>query len=195
VNAIRRTQAAAQRAGRLQGERGISLIELLIAISITGVLLVPIGAAIYFGFHTTGATQNRVAETSGANLMASYFVPDVQTAIGAATNAPESPICGSLGGTVDLVLTGPDENPSASVSVSYYRGTGARAGYLYRRTCANGAVTSLARVASHVAQPPSFTCDTTGCVNFRSITATFVQGTGAAGDAYDTRLEAVRRGL
>ncbi len=190
-----KSRLAANSRLRRSDERGVSLIELLIAISITGIIIVPIVSAIFFGFHTTGATQTAVAETNGANLMASYFGPDVQGAIGATVNSSESPICGSVAGTVDLVLTAPDDTLTSSVSVSYFRGAGANAANLYRRTCANGAVTGVARVASHVVQPLNFSCDTSACVNFRSITATLVQGDAASANQYTTRLEAVRRGL
>ena len=82
----------------------MSLIELIIAIAITGVILAPIGAAIYFGFRTTGDTQQMVSESSSANVMASYFTADVQGAIAAAKSTSDSISCGAAAGAADLVL-------------------------------------------------------------------------------------------
>jgi Tfp pilus assembly protein PilW len=178
------------RTTRAKGEAGISLIELLIAIAITGLIVVPIGAAIYFGVRTSGATQTRVTQSNGSNLLASYLVPDVGGATTAGTGVDDSVTCG-VGGTVDLMLTTSD----IAESVSYFQGTGAKSTVLYRRTCAGGALTGLARVASGLSAAPSFVCDGgNACVQgsvFHSVTVTLTQGAGAS--AYQSRVEAVRR--
>jgi hypothetical protein len=174
-------------AQRCRGDVGITMIELLIAIALTGIMMAPLGAAIYFGLRTTTSTEDRVTQSNGANLMASYFLPDVQGAVEAGTTESVA-ICGAGAGPASLVL-----KTSDTTSVSYYQGTGTKSTTLYRRTCANGAPTGIARVASSLAQPPDFVCDTSNCFNFRTVTATLVQGAAAGGSPYQTRLEAARR--
>ncbi|HEY7106054.1 MAG TPA: prepilin-type N-terminal cleavage/methylation domain-containing protein [Acidimicrobiia bacterium] len=176
---------------RARGEAGVTLTELLIAMMIAAIIIVPIGAAIFYGLRTTGATQTRVTESASANLMASYFVPDVQGAEDAALNAPEpSAACGASATTASLVLV-----TSPTSSVSYVQGTGPRATTLYRRTCSGGSTTGLARVAASLAQPPQFACDTGTCASFHSIIATLVQGDSGGKNKYSTRLEALRRSV
>jgi prepilin-type N-terminal cleavage/methylation domain-containing protein len=180
---------------RARGEAGVSLIELLIAISITGILMAPIGAAIYFGFRTTGATQARVAESDGANILASYFVPDLQGSVAAATNATESPAaCGGAGATVDLLVT---TSFAPATSVSYYRGTGANASILYRRTCSAGVVTGVARVLSNLdatSSTPIFTCNPADCTVSKVVRAHVDQVDLGGQNTYSTDLSAAERG-
>ena len=176
---------------RACGEAGVTLIELLLAMMITSAIVVPIGAGIYFGLQTTGTTETRLTQATSANLMASYFVPDVQGAEDAALNSPESTAaCGSAAGLANLVLT-----LSPTSSVSYVQGSGAKAAVLYRRTCSGGATTGLARVAASLAQPPDFVCDTGGCASFHSVIATLVQRDTRGKNEYQTRLEAARRAV
>jgi prepilin-type N-terminal cleavage/methylation domain-containing protein len=181
---------------RCRGESGVSLIELLIAISITGIILAPIGAAIYFGFRTTGETQRQVAESSSANVMASYFTADVQGAIAAAKSTSDAVSCGAAAGAADLVLT---TVASPTTTVSYYRGSGANASVLYRRTCANGVLTGLTRVASSLSATPDFACSINGtpvadCSTFRSITASMLQQSATGQSPYQTVVTATKRG-
>ena len=68
----------------------MSLVELLIAISITTIIMVPLVGAIYFGFRTTNDTQTRLSESGKAGLMDSFFVPDVQNAVTIQKNVSET---------------------------------------------------------------------------------------------------------
>src|SRR5260221_10372727 len=124
--------------GRFHSERGVSLIELLIALSITTIIMVPLGGAIFFGLRTTGDTQTRLQESNRADSFAALFVPDVQSAAVAATGVPEAAaVCGNTATTVDLLLT---TQPGVS-SISYYRVTTGVAPntttVLYRRSCSS----------------------------------------------------------
>ena len=177
---------------RCRGESGVSLIELIIAIAITGVIMAPIGAAIYFGFRTTGDTQQMVSESTSANVMASYFTADVQGAIAAAKSTSDTISCGAAAGAADLVLT---TVATPTTTISYYRGTGANASVLYRRTCANGVLTGVARVATSLSGTPTFSCDSSSdCSTFRSITASMLQQTATGQSPYQTVVTATKRG-
>jgi Tfp pilus assembly protein PilW len=176
---------------RCSGQAGVSLIELLIAISLTAVITVPIVASIYFGFRTTGDTQTRISQTASANVLASYFVPDVQGSIAAATNATESTAaCGATAAPVSLLIT---TSITPASSISYVQGTGVNSGTLYRRTCTSGASTGLARVASSLVGTPDFHCDTGDCSGFRTVFANVAQSDATGNITYTTHLQAVRR--
>jgi hypothetical protein len=136
----------------------VSLVELLLAISITTIIMVPIGGAIWFGLRTTGDTQTRLAQSNKADSFAALFVPDVQsTALSGATSPGQesATVCGNSATTVDLLLT---QQPGVS-SVSYYRvttGTGAnRTTTIYRRTCNTGVASVGIPVTGNFATPPA----------------------------------------
>ena len=161
-------------------ERGVSLVELLIAISITGIIMVPIGGAIFFGFRATSGTQTRLEQSNHANVLASYFVPDVQGAVTVAKGATDSAACGGSGSTADLVLT---TNFAPPTSISYYRGQGANQTTLFRRTCSNGVPSGVARVVDNLQVAPAFTCiDANGnpasCATWGGVSVTVVQDNG-----------------
>jgi Tfp pilus assembly protein PilV len=160
---------------RAKGESGVSLIELLIAISITTIIMAPIASSIFVGLRTTGATQNRVQESVGANLLSSYLTPDVQNAVTAATNTTEvAGTCPAPLQNVALLLT---TQPGIS-SISYYQGTGANARVLYRRVCTSGAVSSTSAISRSLAPTTgvSFACTPAPCgTNWQSVAATLSQ--------------------
>jgi prepilin-type N-terminal cleavage/methylation domain-containing protein len=60
-------------------DQGFTLIELLITIVILGVIITAIGTAIFVGLRTTNATSRRLAQAHDAELITSYFGPDVQS--------------------------------------------------------------------------------------------------------------------
>lgn len=156
-------------------ERGVTLMELLIAITITGIIMIPIGGAIYVGLRTSVSTQNRVQESVGGNLLSTYFGPDVQNSVLVAANVPEAVgVCPSPR-TVDLLLT----TEAVVSSVSYYRGTGATAGVLYRRVCTAGVAappTVLIRYLASGSGAVNVACAPLACdATWRSVTLTVSQ--------------------
>ena len=62
-----------------KGEDGFTLIELLVSIAVMLIIGGVITAGLVVGLKTTGATGDRLAQSSDAQLLASYFVPDVQS--------------------------------------------------------------------------------------------------------------------
>jgi len=58
---------------------GVTLIELLVAIVLLGIIAVPLGNAVISFFRTTNATSNRLAESHDAQITAAYFAQDVQS--------------------------------------------------------------------------------------------------------------------
>lgn len=107
---------------RLDGDDGMTLIELLISVLVLGIIIFPLIMVLEFSFTTANATTQRTADSAGAQVMSSYFVTDVQgsdfvwtsthhtnfsTAIPALDPAqPASPSieCGSTSGATQTVL-------------------------------------------------------------------------------------------
>ena len=127
------------------GESGVSLIELIIAIAITGVIMAPIGAADLLRFPDHGRHRAVVSESTSANVMASYF----------ARRRPGRDRGREEHVRHDLVRCGcrrcrPRADDGRDTD-DYDLGTTAAPvrmpSVLYRRTCANGALTGVARVA------------------------------------------------
>lgn len=180
---------------RADREDGISLIELVLAITITSILLVPLGYAFYFGLHSTNDTQTRLIESNKATVLASLFSADVQNAIGAQLNQSDAAACGVASAqTANLLLTLSDGS-----TVSYYvvPGGGANPGSLWRRPCNNGTPLAQIRVISSLAAtqpvPNLFSCDTPACTGFNIVNASVKQQDAAGANVYITNLQASRR--
>src|SRR4051812_16276124 len=153
-----------------RGEEGLMLQDLLFAMMITTMLVIALTSSMFVIAHTLGSTESRVDQSNGGTLMASYFGPDVQNALTVGTNVNETSACSSPMNADLLLSTG------GNSSVSYYRGSGADASTLYRRTCSNGAASAPARLARHLAAPPTFSCaPDCGDATWRSVTATVIQ--------------------
>src|SRR5439155_16439000 len=67
---------------RLGGEQAFTLIELIIAIAITGVIVSAIASALIVSFETTNVTQQRLAESHDVQITSAYLANDVQSATG-----------------------------------------------------------------------------------------------------------------
>jgi Prokaryotic N-terminal methylation motif len=179
-----------------RSEAGITLIELLIAITLTGIMMGTLSGAIFIGFHTTGGTQKRVEESTSANILSSYFGSDVQSAQFVGVNVSESTgICGAGAAVVGLLLT----DAGRHNSVSYYQGTGAQAAFLYRRTCSGGTAAGPTRVLSNLTGTAAFNCSGVGgagdCTDagWQSVSATATQNDSQTQTPYTTALQGSRR--
>ena len=193
---------------RFRREDGVSLIELLIAITITGIIMGPIGFAFYFGLHTTTDTQNSLLESNKADLLASYFTPDVQNAVTVSAktllnNPVESAAaCGTGAQGVLLLLT---TDAGGASSVSYWRGTGTEQRMLFRRTCTSGVASPRVKVIENLDLAPpgalktaDFTClgpGGTDCTlpTWQVVTASVTQSDSADRNVYPTTIQATRR--
>lgn len=68
------------RASRWHDQQGFTLVELMIAIAITGLIVSAIAGALIVSFATTGVTQARLAESHDVQITSAYLANDVQSA-------------------------------------------------------------------------------------------------------------------
>lgn len=61
-------------------DHGVTLIELLVATTILGIIMATLGGALVVGLRTSDDAAGRLAESAEAQLVARYLVPDTQSA-------------------------------------------------------------------------------------------------------------------
>jgi prepilin-type N-terminal cleavage/methylation domain-containing protein len=71
-------------------DRGVTLVELLVALVLLGIIAVPLGGAMISFFKNNNATNDRLAESHDAQISAAYFASDVQS-IGVRTYTTATP--------------------------------------------------------------------------------------------------------
>lgn len=81
----------------LRGNAGFSLIELLIAIAVLGVVLPALGAAFFVSARTVGDTADRVTSSAATTLATASFGTDVQSSLSVVAGA--APTCVPAVGT------------------------------------------------------------------------------------------------
>ena len=64
---------------RQRGDAGFTLVELVVAIVLLGIIAVPLGSALLSFFRNTNATSDRLAESHDAQISSAYFGQDVQS--------------------------------------------------------------------------------------------------------------------
>jgi prepilin-type N-terminal cleavage/methylation domain-containing protein len=121
---------------RIRDEGGMTLIELMIAISVLGVILVPVTTSFLLGILESTSAKERTADSSSAQLISSYLLADIQSSQSVATSGSG---CGGGAGTVKLQIAWTDPDPAGDhdVVVAYVDQPAAAAGQreLHRYIC------------------------------------------------------------
>lgn len=91
---------------------GFTLVELLVAITLLGIIMVAIGAMITTAFRTTTIVSARLEASRAPKLVSTYWVPDVEGANTITRGAGE---CGGAGGA-PLVTFKWDKQPDVGMS-------------------------------------------------------------------------------
>lgn len=75
-----------------RGDRGFTLVELLIAVTLMGIVTAALGSTLTFMMKQTAATQTRLEVSSDAQLAAAYFAEDVASTGVRVTTPPFDPL-------------------------------------------------------------------------------------------------------
>jgi prepilin-type N-terminal cleavage/methylation domain-containing protein len=150
-------------------EAGFTLVELITAIAILGIIAAPLAMSFISGLRIIGRADERLGDSRSALITASFFANDVSSANTVSrgnTNA-----CGSFSGSQAGVVTfawasataapGSAFNNKATYLVDSSDSTNRK---LVRRFCANGAATptktSTAAISLSPSTAPAVTCYT-----------------------------------
>jgi prepilin-type N-terminal cleavage/methylation domain-containing protein len=109
---------------RARGDDGLTLVELLVSTSITGMLATVIAGAFFVGVQTTDTANDRLAGSRGAQLATSFFPADVSSAT--AVTAHATPCAGADPNVATITAQDPAlPGPAVSRTVEYTcQGTG-----------------------------------------------------------------------
>lgn len=159
----------------VRDERGMSLIELIIAIMLVGVIIGPLFGAFLIALNTANGTEQRVSDSASAQLATGYFTTDAQSSDLVRTSAFT---CGGPNTILEFESThaDPDVGTVSEVSYDIVADAGTPVSYAMRRrvytyassTCTLSRDTALVRNAvpatdADTTRRPSVTCSPTPC--------------------------------
>ena len=146
---------------RRRDDEGFTIVELILAIAISGIVLSAISAALIVFWKNATYTSERDDHSAGADLVATYLNRDLASATAASVNATA---CGQAGN--DLVLTWVPYTASTASPSPVPGGDTYAAAYdlendpdvsdpgrqkLMRRACVNGAGTETTKLVGNLA--------------------------------------------
>ena len=160
---------------RVADESGLTLIEMLIGVTVLGLLFGPITSGFLIAFLETDATHQRIADSASAQLLSSFLLPDVQ---GSDAVAPTGDFTGtgctmpSLSGSASTVLSLHRDDPRGpETTVLYLDVTGDGGQHeLHRAECTHASGTGLLEstmLVHNLHHPNGFvlTCDGSSCAS------------------------------
>ena len=157
------------RAPRRDDQQGFTLVELMIAMAITGLIVSAIAGALIVSFQTTGVTQQRLAESHDVQITSAYLANDVQSA--ATVNL-------SSGGTCSAASTKLVTFSYASGDAVYSCGTASNGETQVTRKFGTDPSVVLAHFAG-TARPTVTCAPNAGCGGtVNSVTMAFTEGSG-----------------
>lgn len=131
---------------RLKDESGFTLVELLIAVVVLGMIVVALGSGFSVGLRTMNDTSNRLAGSNDAQLLGIYLPPDVESATAATASADGTGITCTGASNPMLQLT-----DGTTFNVVYGVRSASGGFQLERYVCTGGSVQSTKVVARNLA--------------------------------------------
>jgi prepilin-type N-terminal cleavage/methylation domain-containing protein len=133
-----------------RGDDGFTLVELLVSITLLGIVAPVMVGAIVLGLKTTAATTAQLNASHARQELAAFFTTDVQSAVTIADEtSTDSTTCLSAGETLVGRLSWTDVNSTGTSTarvVSYAIGTVAGDKQLVRHACTGGVMSTVTLV-------------------------------------------------
>ncbi|MFN2606538.1 MAG: type II secretion system protein J [Acidimicrobiales bacterium] len=172
------------------GEEGFTLIELLASTAVMLIIGGALSASLVVGLRSTDVAATRVAESTDAHLLSSYFESDVQSSDDVSI---ADTFCGGVTPIVRFKWLDPGTSPSTVNYSSYAIETGSGETRLVRRHCAgtNPTPTDKTTVARYLLSAPSPPpCSPDPC---RPATVTLALTDGSGVNTYSYSVTGTRR--
>jgi prepilin-type N-terminal cleavage/methylation domain-containing protein len=135
-------------------DSGFTLVELLVAIAILGIIVPTITTAIVLGLKVTSATTAQLAASHNRQLLAGFFTSDVQSAVTIADEtSADTTTCMSAGETLVGRLSWTDVNSAGTSTarvVTYVTATVSGEKQLIRHACTGAVMSSVVAVHADV---------------------------------------------
>ncbi len=155
-----------------RGQRGYTLIELILAITILAVVAAPLSGAVVLGLRTGTDAEARLLEANDGRLLATFLGPDVQSATTVSTT---DTTCGGAGTRLAISW----REGSTDVRVAYVaESPGTEQHRLVRRRCVGSAVEE--QVIAALLAPTTGSVSVSCPSGQRTVTAAITQRSGAA---------------
>lgn len=144
-------------------EAGFTLAELLVVMVILGIIGYGLTQAVILGLKTTNGTANRVAGSSAAQALDTYFFGDVQSTdqVSTSTTSATDTACGTVAGVL-LHLAWTDQNTGTDVFYAFDPPSGGEQS-LVRITCVGTSGAPDRRVLGHFSHDPAIAPVTQYC--------------------------------
>jgi hypothetical protein len=173
-----------------RGQGGFTLVELLVAVMIEGLIVGALAAAFIGILRSSTQVNESLSRSSDARIAAAYIVNDASNSSGPEVSVtdttscadPSPPLAGSQTPVVrfNSTITSSSGGAEPDIVIYYLVGTS-----LLRRECQNGALTSDNAVASFVASVSVACSPTADCSGTpTSITVTITETATASGPQY-----------
>lgn len=144
----------------MRDERGFTLVELLVAVAILGMVMSPIAASFVVGLRTSSAASQRMTDSRAAQITAAYFARDMQGATAVVSGDPKG--CGVAAGNTAVVTLESDDNTDPPAVASYQVVPLDGTKVLVRTRCDGTRATNTAVLAHGIGATPTLKC-TPGC--------------------------------
>lgn len=172
----------------------MSVIEIVVAFMVLGVIVAPLSTSVIIGLSSTERAAQRTTDTSDQQVLASYFSHDVQSA----DDVQTASTCGAGTGSSVVQLHWVDPVGAVDKVAAYRATTG---GELLRVYCEGGSVVKTITVVHALDTAPTVTCDGAACPASAgvprevamSVTTVGDKGPGPSYDTYQFELSATRR--
>ncbi|MCU1346262.1 MAG: hypothetical protein JWL70_2528 [Acidimicrobiia bacterium] len=194
-----------RRSQRGRGDRGVTLVELLITISLSGVILGAVSAALLFAMRVQAPTAGRLNDSHSEQLMAGWLPADLASmdAVGGGdTVATTAAGCATAVAGSNVVRLRVTDDSTAVVSyISYRIQQAALVWQLTRTTCVAGGAAStrllidgLPSAAAVSVSPPMTSASSVGTLTMTVASSSSGGGFMGSGDTYTFSLQGNPRG-